>query len=240
MASCESNRSSAYGEDLRWRIVWQKEALGYSDIVIARNLNIDKSTVYRILQLYFNTGTVSKRQYPKDKSTRKLTDPAQLLVLHLAIERPGIKLQEIQEELLNLLLVDIHVSNICRFLHQSGFTRQKLRIAATQRDEVLRQQYITEVSIYNSEMLIFLDETGADRRNALQRYGYSMRGKPIVSHQLLVRGDHLSGIAFISVNGLLDVKVVTGATNGDVFYSFVEEHLLPCLLPFDGINPTAW
>ena len=146
MASCESNRSSAYGEDLRWRIIWQKEALGYSDVVIARNLNIDKSTVYRILQLYFNTGTVSKRQYPKDKSTRKLTDPAQLLVLHLAIERPGIKLQEIQEELLNLLLVDIHVSNICRFLHQSGFTRQKLRIAATQRDEVLRQQYIVEVS----------------------------------------------------------------------------------------------
>ena len=129
MASCESNKSSAYGEDLRWRIVWQKEALGYSDVVIAQNLNIDKSTVYRILQLFFNTETVSKRQYPKD---RKLTDPAQLLVLHLAIERPGIKLQEIQEELLNLLLVDIHVSNICRFLHQSGFTRQKLRIAATQ------------------------------------------------------------------------------------------------------------
>ena len=205
--------------------------------MIAQNLNIDKS-VYRILQLYFNTGTVSKRQYPKDKSTRKLTDPAQLLVLHLAIERPGIKLQEIQEELLNLLLVDIHVSNICRFLHQSGFKRQKLRIPAAQRDEVLRQQYITEVSIYNSEMLIFLDETGADRRNALLRYGYSMRGKPIVSHhQLLVRGDHLSGIAFISVNGLLDVKVVTGVTNGDVFYSFVEEHLLPCLLPFDRINP---
>ena len=39
------------------------------------------------------------------------------------------------------------------------------------------------------------------------------------------------------MNGLLDVKVVTGATNSDVFYSFVEEHLLPCLLPFDGINP---
>ena len=186
MASCESKRSSAYGEDLRWRIVWQKEVLGYSDTVIAQNLNIDKSTVYRVLQLFFNTGTVSKCQYPKDKSARKLTDPAQLLVLHLAMERPGIKLQEIQEELLNLLLVNIHISNICRSLHQSGFTRQKLRIAAMQRDEFLRQQYISEVSIYSSEMLIFLDETGADRKNALRRYGYSMRGNPIVSHQLLV------------------------------------------------------
>ena len=33
MASCESiesNRLSAYGEDFRWRIVWQEEVLGYS------------------------------------------------------------------------------------------------------------------------------------------------------------------------------------------------------------------
>ena len=65
--------------------------------VIAQNLNIDKSTVYRVLQLFFNTGTV-----------RKLTDPVQLLVLYLAMERPGIKLQEIQEELLNLLLYSQH------------------------------------------------------------------------------------------------------------------------------------
>jgi len=92
------------------------------------------------------------------------------------------------------------------------------------------------VSIYNPEMLVFLDETGADRRNTLWHYSYSMRGKPTVSHQILIRGDHLPDIAFMSVNGLLDVKVVRGVTNGDNFYSFVEKHLLPCLLPFDGIN----
>ena len=99
--------------------------------------------------------------------------------------------------------MNIHISNICRFLQKSGFTRQKLRITATQRDDFLRQQYISEVSIYSPEMLIFLDETGTDRRNTLQHYGYSLRKKPIVSHQLLIRGDHLSGIAFMSVNGLL-------------------------------------
>ena len=75
--SCESYRLSAYGEDLRWKIIWQKVALGYSDVVIAQNQNINKSTVYRILQFY-NTETVSKHQYPKDKSTRKLTDLSQL------------------------------------------------------------------------------------------------------------------------------------------------------------------
>ena len=85
---------------------------------------------------------------------------------------------------------------------------------------------MSEVFIYNPEMLIFLDETGADRRNALRCYGYSMGGKPIVSHQILIRGDQLSGVAFMSVNGLLDN-----------FYIFVEKHLIPCLLSFDRINP---
>ena len=44
----------------------------------------------------------------------------------------------------------------------NGFTRQKLQITAIQRDEFLRQQYVSDVSIYNPEMLVFLDETGAD------------------------------------------------------------------------------
>jgi len=64
-----------------------------------------------------------------------------------------------------------------------------------------------------------------------------MRGKPNVSHQLLIRGYHLSGLAFISANGLLDIKVVQGTTNSEIFYTFIEEHLLPQLQPFDGINP---
>jgi len=162
MASCESNRPSAYDEDLHWRIVWQKEALGYSYEKVVDNLNIDKSTVYRIIKLFLNTGTITKRPYPQDRTARKLTYPAQLLILHLVMEKPGITLHEIQEELLGLLLIKIDASNICRFIQQSGFTRQRLRITALQKDELLRQQYIMEVSTYNPEMLIFLDETGAD------------------------------------------------------------------------------
>jgi hypothetical protein len=55
-----------------------------------------------------------------------------------------------------------------------------------QRDDFLRTQFISDVSIYEPEMLIFLDETGSDRRNSIRKHGYSFRGKPIVSHELLV------------------------------------------------------
>ena len=64
-----------------------------------------------------------------------------------------------------------------------------------------------------------------------------MRGMPLVSHQLLVRGERVSVLAIISVNGLLDVKVVRGTTNGDTFYDFIQENLLPNLMLFNGENP---
>ncbi len=62
------------------------------------------TTVSRTLQLFESTGSVSKKVYPKDKAFRKLTTPAQLLILNLVIEKPGIYLREIQDELLQMLL----------------------------------------------------------------------------------------------------------------------------------------
>ena len=86
-------------------------------------------------------------------------------------------------------------------------------------------------------MLIFLDETGADHRNTYRKYGYSIRGKRPVNHQLLVRGKRVSGLALISINGLLDVKIEDETVNGDSFYDFVQKYVLPHLMPFNGQNP---
>ena len=127
----------------------------------------------------------------------------------------------------DVLQLEVDMSTVCRFLHNSGFTRQKLRLVALQRDEFLRQKFMLDVSAYNSDMFIFLDETGADRRNTIRKYGYSMRGKTPQKHTLLVRGEHVSGIGIISVNGLLDVSIVKGPVNGDTFYDFMLKYVLP-------------
>ena len=103
--------------------------------------------------------------------------------------------------------------------------------------EFCRQLYISDVSLYSPNMFVFGDETGADRRNAIRKHGYSMRGKPLMSHQLLIRGERVSAIACISLAGLLDVQTMKGTTDGDSFYHFVQTCLLPNLMPFDGINP---
>ena len=50
--SINPTRTSAYSEDLRWRMVWQKEGLGLSNNDIASNLGVDPSTVSRVVSLF--------------------------------------------------------------------------------------------------------------------------------------------------------------------------------------------
>ena len=197
---------------------------------------MDRSTVSRILQLFHNTGTITKKAYPKDKAYRKLTTPAELLILNLVVQKPGIYLREIQEELLKMLLLHVDTATNCRFLHASGFSHQKLCLVAKQRDEFIRQQFALDISLYKPEMLVFLDETGTDHRNCLRKHGYSIRGIPLMHQKCLVRGEHVTAIAIISVDGILDVKTSTGTTDGDAFYTFVQTHLLPQLMPCNGSN----
>ena len=81
----------------------------------------------------------------------------------------------------------------------------------------------------------FLDETGTDRRNSLRIKGYSFRGK----QTLLLRGEHVSALCIMSVEGILSCELVQGSVNGDRFIEFVENSLLPNLMPFNGHNPRS-
>jgi transposase len=138
--TCKPGRRSAYSEDLRWRIVWQREVLGYKYGQVASNLNVDVSTVWRVVKLSQETGKVDKKAYQTHRAFGKLTTPLQLTVLHLVLEHPGIYLREIHTELFELTGADISYSQICRPLNYVGFSRQKIKYAALQRDQRLIKQ----------------------------------------------------------------------------------------------------
>ena len=60
-------------------------------------------------------------------------------------------------------------------------------------DEQLRAMFTMDFSLYSPEKFVFLDETGADRRNTIRKYGYIIHGMPAIYHRLLVRGTNFSG-----------------------------------------------
>ena len=131
MASCEHRRTSAYEEDLRLRMVWQREGEGFTLEKIANNLNVDKSTVLRVTSSIRASGIISKGTYPKGddiKPNKLLTECVQLHILHYILQHPSSYLWEIQSELQASLQINLSITSICRFLRKNNFTRQKLSI----------------------------------------------------------------------------------------------------------------
>ena len=59
--SCEKGRSSAYSEDIRWRMLWQREGIGKTIDEVAQSLCVDKATVSRTLSSIHRTGTLKKK-----------------------------------------------------------------------------------------------------------------------------------------------------------------------------------
>ena len=156
MASCEPERCSTYSEDLRWRIVWQKHALDYSSVKIANYLNIHRSTVDRVLQQFQSTGSLSKKSYPKEAAFKVISPACAMFILNLVVSNPAMYLHEIQAAVEEFLLIDVHISTIGHFLSANGFTRQKLRYVALQRDAHERAQYVSDISVYATDMFVFI------------------------------------------------------------------------------------
>ena len=88
-------------------------------------------------------------------------------------------------------------------------------------------------------MLLFIDETGCDRRDSLRKFGYSLVGKPAYSHTLLRRGKRFSAIGILSTEGILDTYITQDSVNAETFLEFIDKSLLQHIMPFNGINPCS-
>ena len=148
-------------------------------------------------------------------------------------------MREIQAQLLQTTGTSASPATLCRALKHLGFTRKKVKHVAIQRCDIQRAEYQAEISQFDHNMLVFIDESGCDARNARRKFGYSLRGFPAKDFKFLSRGRRYSAIGALTTTCLLDCYIVEGTVDGDVFYNFVQSTLLPYLLPFNGINPNS-
>ena len=211
MLSMESSRSRAYSCDLRWRMVHHRCLLGLSYTDIGKRLRVDPSTVRRTVQLFEETGDVFSIQGYHERTTKKISYPEQLAVIEAVLENPSIYLHELQPLLSPSHNID--TSTLSRFLKQQGFSHKKLKFIAQQRNYVAREQFISDMSLYESHMLVFVDESGADKQSSLCKYGHSPIGTPAIAERMLVRGTRHNAIAAICTDGVVDVHITTSSVN---------------------------
>ena len=218
-------------------MVYQVKVLQYNLGRVSANLGVSHSTVRRMVRLFDTTGNVDGRGYGSSHPPTRLTSYDEWMIMELVLEQPGIYLLEICRQLSQFTGTEVSEATVCRFLKKAGFTRTKIQLVAIQQSEVCRARYMNEMQQYAADMIVFLDETGSDRRDSMRKFGYSLRGKRTKSHRLLIRGRRVSAISAMSTYGMLDFRLVHGSVDASEFRVFVEENLLRHLMPFNGTNP---
>ena len=203
---------------------------------IATTFNVCERTVRRYVQHFQQTGEV---EYSQIRHGPKLLlgEFEQLTLLRLVLDNPGIYLREIVDKLRQIYGITISMSTICRTLRIMGCSRQAMHRVAIQQSDSSRARFMANIAVYDPAMLVWLDESGCDKRCIVRKYGYSIRGIPLCDQRLFIRGTRYSAIPIISTAGIHDVYLAEGNVNGWKFCKFVEECLLPMLNPFNGINP---
>ena len=228
----------ALSNDLRWRIVWLHY---YKEIYckeIADLLYVHLSTVYRVLDRYNEYGTVVPVQH-RSGVMPLLGKPEEFSVIELLMAQPEIYLSELQRELFQNTGTWASISTIFRTILRLGFSRKKLQQFVLRRSDSLRAEFMEEMSYLTADMILWLDETGSDKRSERRKFGYDLRGITPTSYKLSIRGKRMSSIAIMSTKGIEDVDIYEGCINGEIFTNFIARSLVPILQPFDGKNPAS-
>ena len=159
---------------------------------ISKQLAISPSSVYRYITLFDQTGDMKPKTY-RNGPPKLLGDVEQLFLLRMILSQPGVYLSEIRAKLVAKYGVPVDVSTICRTLKHMGCTRQDIQRISLQRSKEKRATFMAEVSMYGQSMLLWIDESGCDKRNCKRKHGYSVRGMTPVQWRI-------QGVSLVSID----------------------------------------
>ena len=133
---------------------------------IARDLYASPRSLEHWVKLFELTGNVSPKE-SRHRSSR--SEYEELTVLQTLLTSPSTFLHEVYRlsELFKTTGTWIDCSNVCCYACRWGMSRQKMTTVALQRSDVKRAEFIAEKMQFNTDMFVFVDETGSDRKNSV-------------------------------------------------------------------------
>lgn len=98
---------------------------------------------------------------------------------------------------------------------------------AAGRNPQLRAFYQYRISSFRHDQLVFVDESGTDRRIGFRKTAWSPLGIAPVQRQALSRGDRYQILPAFTSEGILAVSIYKGTTDTSLFEDFLVNILLP-------------
>jgi len=221
-----------YSEDLRQRVVETIQCGNGSVREIASRFLVSISFVTRLLQLHRMTGSVEPRPHGGGNPT--VLGPEDLERLRELIrQQPDATLEECRQR----LGLSCSLMTISRALSKWRLSRKKKVPRAEEQDrpevQERRREFCERLANVDPERLVFVDECGAN--TAMTRtYGRAPVGQRVEA-TIPGRWESITLISGMRLSGVTATLAFPGATNTDIFETYVEEVLVPELKPGDVV-----
>lgn len=158
----------------------------------------------------------------------RLTAPmVDALCEHLE-EKPDLYLEEMVVFVCDEFGVLVAPSTISRALTSRRWSRKATRRVAQGRNADLRDSYLYDLTSFSSFHLVYIDESGCDRRIGFRRSGWSRLGVTPVQITHFHRGERYQILPAYHQDGVLSVEVFQGTTDATRFRDFVARLLPLC------------
>ena len=228
--SLEPGRTKPYDQDLRWRAIWAILVHGRTFKDTAVVFGVCPSTVCNWWGLFLETADVVSRPH---FVAPRLDDYGTIFLFTLLERQPTLHLSECCESLQEELGVEISVSGLCRFLHRMGWSRKKLQVRALQRCLQCRLDFVEHVMLaFPSRSLVWVDECGCRCSCCVRKQGWAPLGVTPTEYRRFFRGRNVSCLTAIATDGVVALRLMDGHVNGQAFFNFCVEDLLPEMSPF--------
>ncbi|MBO1347836.1 MAG: IS630 family transposase [Hormoscilla sp. GUM202] len=220
-----------YSVELRQKIIETYENEVISQRQLAKRFRVAFSFVIKILKQYRSTGNLD----PKKSTGRplKLNQSQQEKLKVLVEENNDWTLEEYRSELEKKTGGKVRSSTIDRMTKRWGLTIKKKALHPTEkkssRVQQLRFDYWKEIEGIEAKDLIFLDEGGCNLAITRGMYARSQCGLRAYGSKPSKRGQNVSIVGAVSLNGIVSSFNILGAYDSLTFEAFIIRHLVPKL-----------
>ncbi|KAF4460559.1 transposase [Fusarium albosuccineum] len=193
---------------------------------IAQAIPCDPRTVRkaRARHKLFSSTKAPPNHIGRKETTARVQDD----LLEEIAKKPTMYRSEMRAFLRDRFEVEVSLSSITRLLKSAGWTRKGTHRVAQQRNTELRNLYLYKISKHKSYQMIFIDESGADRRTGHRDKRWAPSGVTPIQVGRLNREQRYQILAAYTQDGIELARVYPGSTDAAMFKDFIEQLLRGC------------
>ena len=144
------------------------------------------------------------------------------------LEKPGLYQEEMALFLWDEFGTLVSTHSISRTLRAVGWSKKVARQIAREQNADLRDFYLYNLTQFQSYHLVFIDESGCDKRIGFRRTGWSPYGAAPVQVAKFHRDRRYQILPAYTQDGILLSRVFQGSTDSAVFEDYIEQLLPHC------------